>query len=802
MDFRILGPLEVEDDGRVLPLGGSKQRALLAILLLHANETVSRDRLIEGLWGERPPNTAATALQVHVSGLRKALEPGRAGGEPQVVLTRPPGYLIRLDPDQLDLNRFDRLVGEGKRALADGDAETASSRLRDALALWRGTPLAEFDSASFAQTESLRLEELRLAALEEQTEADLALGRHTDLTAELERLVGANPLRERLRAQLMLALYRCGRQAAALETYQAGRRRLSEELGLEPGEGLQRLERAILNHDPSLNLAPPQPAPVEPSVPTGTVTFVFTDIEGSTALVKRLGDRYGELLEQHHRFLRSAFDAAGGHEIDTQGDAFFFTFRRARDAVRAAVEAQRVFAAESWPDDAEVQIRIGIHTGEPGLAGADYHGLDVVRAARISGAAFGGQILVSSATRDLVGDALPGISFLDLGEHGLREIDRPERIFQVVAPELREDFPRPRTGDGARVMSIGGREEELAAAAEAVVEEERRRARLRGRTRMLAVLGALLLGAAITAAVVELLRGSSRAVVAVAPNSVAVIDSKTNRVVGDVPVGARPVAVAAGAGGIWVANADDGTVSRIDPKTRRVESVIGIGTDVSDVAVGFGSIWVANGNDGTLAQIDPSLNTVERTLTFGGGSELAPQPVFSVTTGAGAVWVTRGNRVLRIDPKTDEVAASIPVEPPLGIAAGEGAVWVTTTADHLLRIEPSTGAVTAKVPLPGQAIAPDAAGGSVWLIVTFPGHDEVWQLNPSTSSPTGTAPSSSHLSGIAWSPEAVWAAERKGSVLRIDPKTHQATTRIHFGQRPTAVAVADGSIWISVESAT
>src|SRR5438477_4998280 len=176
MDFRILGPLEVEDDGRVLPLGGSKQRALLAILLLHANETVSRDRLIVALWGERPPNTAQTALQVHVSGLRKVLEPGRGGGEPQILLTRPPGYLIRLDPDQLDLNRFDRLVGEGKTALAGGGAETAASILRDALALWRGPPLAEFDSASFARAERLRLEELRLTALEERIEADLALG--------------------------------------------------------------------------------------------------------------------------------------------------------------------------------------------------------------------------------------------------------------------------------------------------------------------------------------------------------------------------------------------------------------------------------------------------------------------------------------------------------------------------------------------------------------------------------------------------------------------------------------------------
>jgi DNA-binding SARP family transcriptional activator len=799
--FRILGPLEAEADGRALRLGGGKQRALLAMLLLSANEVVPRERLIDGLWGESPPETAQTALQVHVSQLRKVLEPARGRHEPEVLLTRPPGYLIRLEPDALDLLRFERLLREGRSAFAAGDPQTAAETLAAALALWHGQPLADLDSAPFARLESLRLDELRLAAIEEWIDAELALGRQAGVVGELETLVAKHPLRERLRGQLMVALYRCGRQSAALDTYQAGRRRLGEELGLEPGEALQRLERAILNHDPSLDLAPPHPAPAEPSVPTGTVTFLFTDIEGSTSLVKQLRDAYGELLEKHHSLLRSAFSAGGGHEIDTQGDAFFFTFRRARDAVAAAVEAQRAFATEQWPHAADVKIRIGIHTGEPGLAGAGYHGLDVVRAARISGAAYGGQILVSSATRDLVGDALAEVSFLDIGEHGLREIDSPERIFQVVAAGLRKDFPPPRTADGARVMSIGGREEELAAAAEAAVGEEIRRVRLRGRTRVLAALGALLLVGAIVAAVVELTGRSSTATVTVAPNSIAVIDPNAGRVVGDVPVGARPVAVAAGAGGIWVANADDGTVSRIDPKSRRVVSTIGIGADVSDVAVGFGSVWVANGNDGTVARINPELNTVERTLKFRGGSDLAPQPVFSVAIGAGSVWVARGNHVLRIDPKTDEVTASIPIEPPLGIAAGEGAVWVTTTVDHVVRIESTNGTITATVSLPGQAIAPVFGGDSLWLIVTFLSHDEVWRLDPTTGNPTGTAASRSYLSDVAWSPEAVWATERRGSALRIDPKSDEPVTSIQVGEQPTGVAVADGLVWISVQSA-
>jgi DNA-binding SARP family transcriptional activator/DNA-binding beta-propeller fold protein YncE len=244
VEFRILGPLEAEQDGRLVPLGGRKQRALLALLLLHANAVVPRDRLIDELWGDEPPETARTALQVHVSQLRKAL-----GGDR--IETRAPGYRVRTEPDALDLERFERLVAEGRDALAGGDAERSADALREALALWRGTPLAELGEVPFAQRECLRLEELRLAALEERVEADLQLGGHARLVPELEGLVREHPLRERLRGQLMLALYRCGRQADALEVYRSGRR-LLDELGLQPDDELQRLERAILNHDPSL----------------------------------------------------------------------------------------------------------------------------------------------------------------------------------------------------------------------------------------------------------------------------------------------------------------------------------------------------------------------------------------------------------------------------------------------------------------------------------------------------------------------------------------------------------------------
>jgi DNA-binding SARP family transcriptional activator len=248
MEYRILGPLEISDDGRELELGSGKQRALLAILLLHANEIVSPDRLIDELWGEQPPATAAKTLQVHVSRLRKTLGP-EAG-----LRHRAGGYVLDLRPGELDLERFERLAEEGRRALADDDAGRAQGLLREALSLWRGPPLAEFAFESFAQRQIARLEELRLAALEQRMEADLVRGRHAELVGELEALVAEHPLRERLRSQLMLALYRSGRQAEALEAYQEARRVFVEELGIEPDRSLRELEKAILQQDRGLDV--------------------------------------------------------------------------------------------------------------------------------------------------------------------------------------------------------------------------------------------------------------------------------------------------------------------------------------------------------------------------------------------------------------------------------------------------------------------------------------------------------------------------------------------------------------------
>lgn len=262
MEFRILGPLEVEDQGRRLSLGGPKQRAVLAFLLLTPNQPVSVDRLIDALWGSRPPSGAANALQYHVSQLRKLL------GDGEVVVTREPGYLARIQPDQLDLLRFERLVSEAESA---APAE-AARLLRAALELFTGEPLQDLADQPFAQAEIRRLEEVRLAALELRIEAELALGRHAPLVPELEALVAAHPLRERLSGALMRALYGAGRQAEALDVYRKTRETFVDELGIEPSPALRELERSMLRQDPALGLDR------DPTAPRRAV-LVLTDDE-------------------------------------------------------------------------------------------------------------------------------------------------------------------------------------------------------------------------------------------------------------------------------------------------------------------------------------------------------------------------------------------------------------------------------------------------------------------------------------------------------------------------------------------
>ncbi len=350
IDFRILGPLEVLVDGRAVAPRASKQRTLLAILLLHANAPVSVDALVEALWGERPPQTVRTALQGHVSALRRPLGADR-------IDTQAPGYLLRLEPGELDAERFEVLIAEARGV---GDAAERSKRLASAVALWRGAALADFRYADFAQADIARLEERRLTAIEDRLDADLVLGRHTELLAELEQRVAEQPLRERLRGQLMLALYRGGRQGDALHAFQQARRVLAEEIGIDPGPALLALQRQILAQDPALD--PPRAVePVAPRQERKRVTVLVAELSGPSdpeeldrALAPALA-RATELLlgfgaSVQPRFanaLLAVFGAPRAHEDDPERAL------RGGEALRRALR----------PGGA-LTVRVGIETGQ------------------------------------------------------------------------------------------------------------------------------------------------------------------------------------------------------------------------------------------------------------------------------------------------------------------------------------------------------------------------------------------------------------------------------------------------------
>ncbi len=290
MEFRVLGSLEAVAEGRSLALGAAKQRALLAVLVLNDNRIVSTERLIDALWGEEAADGAAHTVQVYVSALRKALRvPGLPAPE-TILVTQGQGYVLRVEPETIDLHRFERVVGEGRRALAAGEPARAADLLEEALGLWRGPPLAEFAHEAFAQPDIARIEDLRLSAVEDRIEADLDLGRQAEVIGELRSLVGDHPLRERLRGQLMLALYRSGRQTEALDVFRDGRQLLVDELGIDPSPDLQRLERAILEQDPELEVAVPRathprPAPRRRRTHTAVAALVVTATLVVTAVV-------------------------------------------------------------------------------------------------------------------------------------------------------------------------------------------------------------------------------------------------------------------------------------------------------------------------------------------------------------------------------------------------------------------------------------------------------------------------------------------------------------------------------------
>jgi DNA-binding SARP family transcriptional activator len=400
VQFRILGPLEVVEDGRAVPLDRRRMRALLAFLLLHANEPVSSDRLIDEVWGPEPPKTAGASLQNYVSRLRKAI-----GSE--AIASRPPGYVLRVDPEQFDLTKFERLTAEARRA----DARERAEKLRAALALWRGPALDDLAFEPFARDEVGRLEEARLAALEDCIDAELEVGRDGELVGELEELVEEHPLRERFRAQLMRALYRAGRQADALEAFQSAREVLTEELGLEPGEELRALQQAILRQDESLG--PAGSAQVERGADRRTVTVLFCDLVGSSELAAQLDpEAYRARLSSYFELVREPIERHGGALEKFIGDAVMAVFGvpalHEDDALRAVLAAMEVQVALQ---EAGIAARIGISTGEVHVLsepGDPLHvsGAPASVAAQLEGRAPAGRVLLSNETYELVRDAL------------------------------------------------------------------------------------------------------------------------------------------------------------------------------------------------------------------------------------------------------------------------------------------------------------------------------------------------------------------------------------------------------------
>jgi YVTN family beta-propeller protein len=573
--FRLLGPLEAERRGIQLELGPRKQRAVLALLLLEANRVVPSERLIDELWGDTPPETARSALQVYISRLRKAL-----GEDGASLRTRSPGYVLELEPGALDLQAFSALRAEARDA---SDPARAAEVLHEALALWRGAPLADLDGEPFGTAAAAQLEEQRLGALEDRIDADLALGRHADLIHELDALVAEHPYRERFRAQQMLALYRSGRQADALAAYRSAREAFVEGLGIEPGAELKALERQILDQDSAL-AAPP-----------------------GEAATPRAGPR-----------------------------------RRRR--VRTV-------------------MLVGLAVATVAVAAA------------------------------------------------LRDEEAP-----IVAP----------------------------------------------------------------------------------PNSVAVIDPKSNRVTHVIAVGTRPGPIAAGSGAVWTGNLDDKTLTRIDPAARRATGTTTLAATPTGLAAASAAVWVAHGLTGQISRVDPQLGGI---IPLDVARTHQRSAVGAVAPGADAVWAVFGDATLaRVNPHTNAIETTFAGSRPTAVAEGGGGLWVVSSGDSTVyRFNPATFLAG---PIGRQGVGRRSTGiayghGAVW--VTSSGDDLVTRLDPGTNS-TRQIPVGDEPVAVAVDEQAAWVANAgDGTVSRIDPVSANVVKTIEVGGSPAGIAAAHGLVWVTVQ---
>jgi YVTN family beta-propeller protein len=600
MEIRLLGLMEATVNGRAVALGPVKQRAVLAMLALNPNARVSVDRLIEGLWGEEPPSTAAKMVQLYVSHLRKLLD----GAEAEIV-TRGRGYELRVPADSVDAVRFERLVDEVARG--DGTSEVAVAG--EALALWRGPPLGDLADEPFAAAEIRRLEELWLRARELWIDGALAAGEHRQVVGELDELLAAHPLRERLHTQRMLALYRSGRQAEALEAYRWARRVLVEDVGIEPGPELRRVHEAILEQDPSLDLAVPERPR---AVSTG-------------------GRRRAALA-----WLLLALLVLGGA---VAGAALL----RGDDASGVVVRPNSVAVIDPADNRIVEAIQLNQSPG-PVAAGAGILWVLDVGSATVTRIDPGARELLG--TRGM-GEA-PGnlaASATDVWVHGRCEIGGVAGLLLHIYTirdggiDLDEEIPLEPVGQGEDPPLVPLRAPGCGLAAE-------------GRSAWVATNvtpGLARVDNDPTAGQSRIAwrRALPRVPVAMAVDFGSVwavdaqqdvvrrIDAGTGRTLRIVRAGNDPTAIATGAGAVWVANRGDGSLSRIDPRTNVVRKAISVGDSPAAVAVGAGAAWVANAGDGTVSRVDPATNRVVETIRVGHG----PQ---GIAVAAEAVWTTVG----------------------------------------------------------------------------------------------------------------------------------------------------------------
>jgi YVTN family beta-propeller protein len=567
LEIKLLGPVEMTIGGRRVEIRRRMQRALLAVLALDVNRVLSTDRLIDALWGERPPQSAPVALYGLVSALRKLLEPHHA----DALRTREPGYVLELSDDDVDIGRFELLAAEGRRALAAGDSALASTRLTDALGLWRGPPLHDLASFRFAQDEIGRLEEMRLAAVEDRIAADLECGRNGDLVPELESLIGDHPLRERLRGQLMLALYRAGRQADALAAYRDARAALVDGLAIEPSAELQRLERAILRQDAALS-------PAAATAPASDVAVPVGERRPAEARRRRWPVAAGAVV---------AAAIAVATVAVTRGD---------KPQVRVPPNGIGVI------EDGKI-----VTAGALGKSPSDV-------------AAGAGSLWVTSGDEQTVSRVDPHTGevrqTIPVGSGATAVAADDEGVW--VANSLAGTVSRidPRTDTVVQTIPLHGTPSAIALGRGTVWIANRDRntvSRLDSRTGVPAGRAA-----AVGPSTTALALGAGSLWVADEERGVVLrVDPKRQTIVDTIPVGNGPVDLAFGSGSVWVANNLDGTVSRIDPGRGVVVWTISVGDGPRALARTSEGIWVSNEFGGTLALIDPRSNSVTRRLHVG-----------------------------------------------------------------------------------------------------------------------------------------------------------------------------------------